>query len=1078
METKVLYIIGSNIYDVDSGKLVSMTGEEIKNFVPGTDIDVVIDTIDTDHSLSPEDVQEMFVNNIISPFTQIKNITKDGVSFNAYMHEPKLVTTNHVKVFEDFIRQSFTHNVRYINGDMVPSGAFYKYIDIEGQRIAISDSVVGNNFLLPISLLSEKNLYVFVLDNMYMFLEEAGTNGDLYRLIEGDVISTQDDSLLMCEDTPESFTNEGIKFEFEEAHDGTSGKYYTYTKDNVKYVCPIRESMNTNLSSMMSKYIDTVNIDPQSKYLNRLHIYDIYTEGEKTKDVLNIHNNIDMTFNGLHFIHKGFRDPIYLQGKLRSTNPSTLSPDTYGVETIQGNGTLEWLKTDKFSAYQVVDKNGEPIDDAYTSKEYSNITLDEWTQLGTVVWDDVDDFEHGIKLSLNYKGEVQTEADLPNKGIVGDTYKVIETGKEMFWNSVSFVEVPEHKGHKYADFDVDVLWRPVNDVSLSNDPIKMNTIIKGCGQDDFMMSFYKEGVNIYCNAYLKSSTDNYIDEQLKSQHLCDIITNGRIITKQEDAIILTSDPIYVPIKQWLASDKGDKAFEDLKNSLSEIDDFVSITRNGDRFILSIKNVYETKVSVSYKYQYCKYDKLSLTWKPVDPSVYDMNDERLDIMTTFFYHPVVQVKNDLVDYEKDDQKKVNGEWIIPGGDYYGGDLKLIHDTGYVLYDTSLKTTVPDSQPALYWWDMSDEDIASQIRSGSFTFTPETLRLYWGIDGNTEVTKNYLIRDLTGTVATYRISYTSSDDYIGIAVKVVDADGTEHVYTGNGTTFETTGTEKLVVAYIYANVDISDGYVDFGNSNAHWIDPHIEVVETTMDPLLYDWRQETYDNENDVVSLTSNGVTYRYGKTNSKDAIKLYQEFFRCTLMICYVENNKQIGRTWKVFQGVPSVPSGTFDYDFYLMHDNERWYGVFISQDTIDKARRSQDLDAGDEEIIVNGHSNDYHLKLSRSGNEFLVNRMTYIPSNGNNTFMDDDIIVATLGNNDRLPVDVMSGSKWTIKGMSIGMDKDYTTTSNHEMVIISSGSKTNSLGKGFYNVGVSYSVDNDIQTQQTDIAKFKVLKNS
>ena len=176
-----------------------------------------------------------------------------------------------------------------------------------------------------------------------------------------------------------------------------------------------------------------------------------------------------------------------------------------------------------------------------------------------------------------------------------------------------------------------------------------------------------------------------------------------------------------------------------------------------------------------------------------------------------------------------------------------------------------------------------------------------------------------------------------------------------------------------------------------------------------------------------------------------------------------------------------------DYDFYLMHDSldiedyrgilsdkelenwePHWYGVFISKQTIDNAIIDSDLD-----IQKSFKDNNYELRYVASDNKFLINRMIFKDSGGENIFNIDDIIVSTV-NNINLPFILELGSHWNFKPFSLGMNKEANVNSNTNSAIISMGNGNNHYESGYYDVSVRYSLDSNTQEQKTKRARILI----
>lgn len=220
-------------------------------------------------------------------------------------------------------------------------------------------------------------------------------------------------------------------------------------------------------------------------------------------------------------------------------------------------------------------------------------------------------------------------------------------------------------------------------------------------------------------------------------------------------------------------------------------------------------------------------------------------------------------------------------------------------------------------------------------------------------------------------------------------------------------------------------------------------------------------------------TYSGKPLKYTDNNIDNA-RIYTNFFDN-------EGNQRGIVDSSVFEGK------ALDYDFYLMHDSldiedyrgilsdkelenwePHWYGVFISKQTIDNAIIDSDLD-----IQKSFKDNNYELRYVASDNKFLINRMIFKDSGGENIFNIDDIIVSTV-NNINLPFILELGSHWNFKPFSLGMNKEANVNSNTNSAIISMGNGNNHYERGYYDVSVRYSLDSNTQEQKVKRARILV----
>lgn len=239
-------------------------------------------------------------------------------------------------------------------------------------------------------------------------------------------------------------------------------------------------------------------------------------------------------------------------------------------------------------------------------------------------------------------------------------------------------------------------------------------------------------------------------------------------------------------------------------------------------------------------------------------------------------------------------------------------------------------------------------------------------------------------------------------------------------------------------------------------------YIEVFKDEDDLLetLYSYEGKAFDNLYLVDGGTIIDHSHRYGPwwytkdkvntTQIKDLselleydgnpnnIELYQEFFDSNYNFKYnIENNI---------------------YDIYLMHDEpskekKYWYLVLISKYPISSYTQNE------LKIHKNNISTDNYI-LKYSGftvDKFLVNRMDIISSNGMNHFNNDDLIIATVKNNNyQFNIDLTT--KWEIK--HITNESQYSiVNSNTNTIIISNNNYDNLYSIGYYNIKMNYSIN-------------------
>ncbi len=183
--------------------------------------------------------------------------------------------------------------------------------------------------------------------------------------------------------------------------------------------------------------------------------------------------------------------------------------------------------------------------------------------------------------------------------------------------------------------------------------------------------------------------------------------------------------------------------------------------------------------------------------------------------------------------------------------------------------------------------------------------------------------------------------------------------------------------------------------------------------------------------------------------TEDLVSLYRKFFRDD-GTCKVE--------------LPDT--GIFNYDFYLMHDEDCWFVVLISQMTNDCAQSDDDYKMPNE-ITFDTEDGEmsFVMKKYRSSDRFLMNRMMWTESYPKNHFNQDDLIVATV-DNVRFPFILDKTTKWSVKNLSVNLQNKPSIVVNTNSMILSLYDDYNKNASGYYDIDVRYSVDGIVDHQQ------------
>ena len=166
---------------------------------------------------------------------------------------------------------------------------------------------------------------------------------------------------------------------------------------------------------------------------------------------------------------------------------------------------------------------------------------------------------------------------------------------------------------------------------------------------------------------------------------------------------------------------------------------------------------------------------------------------------------------------------------------------------------------------------------------------------------------------------------------------------------------------------------------------------------------------------------------------------------------------------------------TFNYDFYLMHDDTNWFAVLISQDTEDKLIGDMDLDPHDKIEYCPDDETKIVMKKYRSSDAFLINRMVLEEKYPVNHFKEDDLIFATI-DNVKFPFILDKTTKWSVKNLSLLNKNKPSIISNSNAMILSLYDEASKNVSGYYNIDVRYSIEGNVDHQQKKHTRILIEK--
>lgn len=339
----------------------------------------------------------------LTKFNQIKelNTSEKTIKFNSFMHEPQLTKINNIKFIENFVQYIKLTNAKYISGDMIPSESFYSYFDIIYQdpensakrktyRVRIEETCVGQPVVIPKKALSAELIFYMFYDGVIYAMMENSSNE--FMMVVGDNIDT-----ISLNDPPQYFDTNDYKIFL---YDKETNTYYTEIRDEI-YRFVLKTSFNNSIDTFTSKYIEKHNIVKSDKYLNQIHVYDLYRLNDHvSENKILFHNDVDLRYHGIRFTHENYingnkliisgnyKDLTYEDNRINDMSlHKSLLPDDYSkfintyddliiYSIYEGDKLITGQETepDGYVYYEKVNGDGEIIDE-YTNEIYNRITF-------------------------------------------------------------------------------------------------------------------------------------------------------------------------------------------------------------------------------------------------------------------------------------------------------------------------------------------------------------------------------------------------------------------------------------------------------------------------------------------------------------------------------------------------------------------------------------------------------------------------------------------------------------------------------------------------------------------------------
>ena len=1006
-------------------------------------------------------------------FNQLNKLTTDTLGFNAFMHEPQLTRVNDINFLENFLRYINISTARYIDGSIIPTNEFCQYIDVmitddytgetHSQRIYINNENIGQDLVVPRKYFNYDILFYLFLDpNMLYIFAETGNNNTY------EVLGTNTETFIYETNNPAQSDDVD---EYIPYNDSNNYKVFKYNPVTNKYEVsvstavspsgilefPVKESLRSDSSSLSQQYIETHAITNKYKYLNQIHVYDLYRLNNHTGDnILFLQNNIDMMYHGIRFTHDNFLSGnlIHISG---NTNNLILNSDVRATDSKSFESSLD------------------RVDDSTIYDSYVN-TFDDLTIYSAYEGDWIQTLNLGDDDTIMPSGYVYYEQVNDGKPIgIYTTSSISIIGNEK---QFAYVVTNGEQEYSYEHIDVKT-FDELNNILTSEDS-KITKI-----NNDLNTDTSTEETPVYAIKNKEGSL--YIERDNINSPNTPVMYKVEIVKKlrnSDEGIVInpTHSEYYNKISKYF---KGDPSVNDNEDTYEMRIRFFSKV---NKVVNNIQHIYTGNAEYNNGVYTTTINNRHVVLTPFY-SGFDKSYDKL-----FNHHTLINQPgfdwidiNDLDDTIQNINYNDENDYInilditdVHNNDEYKNDDDIAHILSYrKLMILNVTTRLINSVKNYEHTNIFD-DYSDKYRNDH---SNDNISITFKINSNQNDSDDNDVNIKTILRAKYsengKDHYEYYDDIFsinGILKSKTDASGNDICYIdcelGNEPFInhrliddETNETiirkyDEFIVFFVIVPNEI--------NNNKEFeidINPDIRLVYKDYDMLEYpsdSFKNYNYEGD-EFVDYVINDTTYKYGDCrDSEQVIKLYNEFFKERTILKLDEYNiNSIDAVDKL-----NIDKNLVEYDMYLMHDIKNWYIVYISKDTCDKSMVLYDYVADDDIVFVSETGQQYKLVRTASVKKFLINRYIYSSKNGKYHFNTDDIIVGKVLNNERLPIDIFKSSKWELTPVSFAVDKNtHTSTSNIDMCIFDVPMYNDEYVKGYYDVTYRYSLDRN-STQQ------------
>ena len=911
---------------------------------------------------------------------------------------------------------------------------------------------------IPLKFLNEEQLRLFIIRNYIYLVSESWGEKQLltkYYLKNGRVLGEGHTGIIL-EDNPD-ITELVLEY--------VPDKPSWYRHEGKRY--DIFESLHRTRTDILNEYSQKINIAPANKYLNSILLFDLYKKELNTENLTD--NDNILNFKS-HF-------KVLCQGIQFSNSTSN-----YGKIMLKGKQEFNGLTTDNIDLFSFYWNNKDNYDEintkTITKGYYVYQVFDE--NYNIVPYKFSDQANHVYLLNYPIEDKYINFNKIKNNKTFGP--KFVHNNEQD--NKVCGIKLDNtlfvRQDNKYVLADENLPKKLINTLFIES-----FVTTKVVEEDGKLVEYY------------------YIDNK-------EIVYKIKFLTYNDDGTYTISNTIKNVDYESLVYNKTDnlKTFLFIEFRLLERrnikyapininqlqSDRIRIKKgeNNNFYMVVIDNDEKNAVP-AYIINEEKYVKNNLEIDD-NPGLFWIDLKYDDTIVTTEASEASKYMNDLQSLKMGSNIEISGQSVIESIDDY---LKMIERTEFAkdnietiddFFDISEVKDEEHPVQKEYNWNK-----AIRVKDGD----NEKILVYDGKDEceyylNPYTYKNYLQVDLTGNSGLFKLYYETNYDKCRLIVYIVDKDGNSQIIKENNTIFELSGDEKTVLALF--QIDKDDSYLN--EDLQYYIKPYIYKLRYELYPIMY---EDTYKNDwsKMKIRIYDTDLEYEIGNNTSQEVIKMYNDFFKEHSVVSDIytgrytdkslinkdvatedsidDKNFKIQHLRFVYDQVVELSGLYLDYDLYLMHDFEKWHVIFISKQTCDKVQTPDQLNIKKfDDIEIPLEDITYVLKFVKHDKQFLINRMECNYTNGVNHFNNDDIVVGSIRNNKRLPIDLDISSKWNVNLMSIGKTKEFKVSSNNEMGIISIPNNDNAFESGYYNVDVAYSLNGMNQQESKQSSRFLI----